>query len=302
MSYESPIIRPPSEWRSGLLRVTRGCNWNRCRFCGIYPHLGQPDFSLRPLPDILEDIRVLHEKRPEIDTLFLGDADPLCAGMDTLLSVLAEVNRLFKLTRITSYARISTLYKLGIENLRTLHKSGLSRIHAGIESGDETTLILQRKGQNNKMVRTVAGWLRDSNIEISVYVLLGLGGKERWQEHASETAKLLNDISPNFIRIRRLFVYPASPYGTPACPLSKEIAEGKFTEQSPEGTILELEMLLDLLQPMDAFFTCDHSNNYLNVSGYLHEDKSEMLREVGDFLRLPEKERNRHYAMTKSGL
>lgn len=302
MSYESPTIRPPSEWRSGLLRVTRGCNWNRCRFCGIYPHLGQPDFSIRPLSEIIDDISILHEKRPDIETLFLGDADPLCAGLETILPVLNEVKRQFNLTRITSYARFSTLKKLGRAQLAILARAGLSRIHSGLESGDEKTLILQRKGQNGTMVRTAAGWLKECGIELSVYVLLGLGGQERWHEHARETALLLNDIQPDFIRIRRLFIYPASPDGNPPCPLTREIAAGLFTEQTPEGTVLELEMLLALLEPMNAFFTCDHSNNYLNISGQLVSDKTEMLQEVRAFLALPEEQRRQRYSMTGSGI
>lgn len=302
MNYESPIIRPPSEWRSGLLRVTRGCNWNRCRFCGIYAHLGQPDFSFRQLPDILHDIKALQEKRPDIETLFIGDADPLCAGMDTMLAVLDELKKCFNLRRITSYARFSTLHKLGKENLAILSNAGLSRIHAGLESGDEKTLMLQRKGQNGKMVRAASTWLKECKFELSVYVLLGLGGQLRWREHAQETAFLLNDIQPDYIRIRRLFIYPSSSYGDPPCPLTHEVAAGLFTEQTPEGTILELEMLLDLLEPFHAFFTCDHRNNYLNISGQLDTDKMEMLQDVRAFLALPEEQRNQHYAMTGSGI
>jgi radical SAM superfamily enzyme YgiQ (UPF0313 family) len=302
MSYESPTIRPPSEWRSGLLRITRGCNWNRCRFCGIYPHLGQPDFSIRSLAEIKADILLLREKRADIETLFLGDADPLCAGVDLILQVLSQVKKTFPLERITSYARFSTLYRLGPEAIQQLADGGLNRIHIGLESGDEQTLILQHKGQNGKMVRAVAPWLKNSGIELSVYVLLGLGGRERWREHATETAKLLNDIEPEFIRIRRLFVYPGSPYAGPPCPLTKEIREGTFTEQSAEGTVLELAMLLEHLAPIPSFFTCDHRNNYLNVSGYLNEDKETMLSEIQAFLSLPLEQREHHYTLTGSGI
>jgi len=302
MSYESPIIRPPSEWRSGLLRITRGCNWNRCRFCGIYPHLGQADFSIRTLAEIMEDIRSLQHARPDIETLFLGDADPLCAGMELVLAVLREVSSAFTLDRITSYARFSTLQKLGPENLAILSRAGLSRIHAGLESGDEKVLALQRKGQSGKMVRTVTSWLKQCNIELSVYVLLGLGGREHWREHARETALLLNEIEPQYIRIRRLYIYPSSAFGAPPCPLTKEIAAGTFTEQSPEGTVLELEMMLSLLKPMSSLFTCDHRNNYLSISGQLDKDKDEMLHEVRTFLSLPAERREQIYAMTGSGI
>ena len=36
MKYEIGPIRPPSEAQSLLIRVTRGCHWNKCKFCGLY--------------------------------------------------------------------------------------------------------------------------------------------------------------------------------------------------------------------------------------------------------------------------
>lgn len=302
MTYENPVIRPPSEWRSGLIRVTRGCNWNRCRFCGIYAHLGEPVFSVRPLTEIVSDILSLRSRRADIESVFLGDADPLFGGMELMLAVLKNLRNSFALSRITSYARFSTLYRLGQDNICALADAGLSRIHIGLESGDDKTLYLQRKGQNRKMVHTTAAWLKQAGIELSVYVLLGLGGKTRWHEHATETAHLLNEIAPDFIRLRRLFIYPESPHGGPPCPLTEERDNGTFVEQSPEGTILELEMLLSKLNPMASFFTCDHSNNYLAISGNLDSDKNDMLQEIHEFLALPAAQREHHYASVGSGI
>ena len=82
---ESLIIRPPSEWRSLLVRITRGCNWNRCRFCGIYPAMGQADFSSRSLAEIRHDIDLLTRLHPRMETAFFGDADPLAAGMEVFV-------------------------------------------------------------------------------------------------------------------------------------------------------------------------------------------------------------------------
>jgi hypothetical protein len=302
MSYESPTIRPPSEWRSGLLRVTRGCNWNRCLFCGIYSHLGEPDYSVRTLPKILSDLDTLQAKRPDIETLFIGDADPLNAGMDLTLHVLNAIREKFNLTRITSYARFSTLYKLGSANIHKLAQAGLSRIHLGLESGDDDILKFQRKGQNRKIVHTASAWLKEAGIEMSVYVLLGIGGTSHWRNHAINTAQLLNEIEPEFIRIRRLHIYSSSLYGGPPCPLTKEITQGRFTEQSPEGTVLELQLLLSNMKPIHSFFTCDHSNNYLNISGQLTTDLEEMLAAITAFLTLPPEKRNLHYASIGSGI
>ena len=295
MTFEQPIIRPPSEWRSGLIRVTRGCKWNRCRFCGIYPHLSEPVFSIRTLPDILVDIDYLGTRRPDIDAIFLGDADPLQAGAQTITAVANALSRHFpRLRRLTTYARASTLKKIGNTAIAELAAAGLNRIHMGLESGSDDILRYHRKGQNARMVKEVAGWLRENNIELSVYILLGLGGAEHWREHIEATAMLLNDISPDFIRLRRLWIYPPSPSG-PGCPLLDEVRTGRFKPQTAEGTVHELQLLLENLRCDSSYLTCDHENNYIKVEGVLQNDLAEMRKQVGNFLLLPEKERQRHY-------
>lgn len=294
MTFEQPLIRPPSEWRSGLIRVTRGCNWNRCRFCGIYPHLGEPAFSVRPLSDVLADVALLRQRRPDIETMFLGDADPLQAGVAAITELTRHLRQTFSLTRITCYARASTLKKLGRDSVMRLADAGLNRIHLGLESGSDEVLRYHRKGQSANMVREVAAWLRDADIELSVYVLLGLGGATLWRQHALATAGLLNAIEPAFIRVRRLWVYPESPYG-PGSPLLEEMAAGRFQPQTPEGTVLELQLLLQQLTASGAEFTCDHENNYIKVKGQLPGDREAMLAQIEAFLARPAREREQHY-------
>jgi radical SAM superfamily enzyme YgiQ (UPF0313 family) len=257
---------------------------------------------VRSFTEILSDLDTLRIKRPDIEDLFIGDADPLSAGMDLFLQILHAAKERFDLRRITSYARFSTLYKLGSANIHALAAAGLSRVHIGLESGDEDILKFQRKGQNSKIVRTASTWLKQAGIEVSVYVLLGIGGTAHWRKHAINTAQLLNEIEPEFIRIRRLHIYSSSLYGGPPCPLAKEIDQGRFTEQTPEGTVLELELLLSNMKPIPSFLTCDHSNNYLNISGYLDKERDDMLAEIKTFLALPPEKRHHHYASVGNGI
>ncbi len=295
---ESLVIRPPSEWRSLLVRITRGCNWNRCRFCGIYPAMGQPDFSVRTLEEIREDIDLLARLHPRAETAFFGDADPLAAGMEIFCGAARYLRQVVPVGRLTCYGRISTLHRLGADNIRRLAGAGLDRIHVGLESGSDEILRRQRKGQSARMVARVARWLKDAGIELSCYVLLGLGGRELWRRHITGTARLVNEIEPQFVRLRRLWLH-----GTDAdngCPLWKEVGEGSFVEQSPEGTVREVRLLLELLRSLDTFFACDHANNYIQVSGLLAEDRDEMLAEVDAFLCLPPERRQAHYALIGS--
>ncbi len=293
---ESPTIRPPSEWRSTLIRVTRGCKWNRCKFCGIYPHLGVDTFSTRTFEEIKSDIDYLHDRRPDARTVFLGDSDPLRAGTALFTRVTKYIHSLFSLDRCTCYARTSTLDRLGQKDIQDLGKAGLNRVHIGLESGNDAILQFQRKGQSAAMVRRVSKWLKEAGIEISFYVLLGLGGADHWREHILSTSKLLNETEPDFIRLRRLWLYgDGSEADGPESPLLKHVRDGSFSPQTPEGTVLELQLLLNNLQPMNSFFLCDHGNNYVQVSGSLQNDLYEMRAEVNDFLALPAEVKQAHY-------
>ena len=289
---EQPVIRPPSEWQSTLIRVTRGCNWNRCRFCGIYPHLGQPSFSVRSFEEIAGDIDIMHSRRPRAEEFFLGDADPLHGGSELVGRVIELLYERFPVKKVTSYARVSTLRKCGRKTIEDLAARGLTRIHLGLESGDAEVLRFQRKGQSPAMVREVSGWLRAAGIEQSFYVLLGLGGTERWREHMIATAELINDLQPDFVRIRRLWLFAPDPVdGRPGCPLLQQVEDGSFTPQNAEGTVHELALLLERLRPSPTYLTCDHANNVIQVHGSLATDLDEMRSEVNSFLALTDQQR-----------
>ncbi len=292
---ESLVIRPPSEWRSLLVRITRGCNWNRCRFCGIYPAMGEPNFSSRSLGEIMADIDFLAARHPCPETAFFGDADPLAAGLGTFVEAAKYLRKILPdLKRLTCYARASTIKHLGRKNVHKLAAVGLNRVHIGLESGDAEILRFQRKGQSPEMVETVTSWLKKAGIEVSFYVLLGIGGQERWKEHAIATAHLINNCVPAFVRIRRLWLYTRESVGMD-CPLWKEVHEGRFKEQTPEGTVHELKLMLELLEPVETFLTCDHENNFIRINGMLSTDRQVMLEELETFFARPEKVRADHY-------
>jgi radical SAM superfamily enzyme YgiQ (UPF0313 family) len=294
---ETLIIRPPSEYRSLLVRLTRGCKWNRCRFCGLYPHLGEPTFSRRIVADVKHDIDLLRQRNLKSETVFFGDADPLQIGLTEFIEIARYLRSVIPVKRLTSYARASTLWKLKENGIRDLAGAGLDRVHIGLESGDAETLNYHRKGQSPKMVEESTEWLKEAGIEVSFYVLLGLGGRENWQKHIRETARLINKTKPEFVRIRRLWLYKSNSFiSGPECPLYADIRAGTFTPQTPEGTVHELRLFIEMLDKyLATLVICDHSNNYVHVSGRIREDKNDMLSAIDDFLRLPEQEREQHY-------
>jgi hypothetical protein len=294
---EQLTIRPPSEWRSLLLRSTRGCNWNRCKFCGVYAALGQPDFSIRPIDDVKRDIDWYRHSIDGFDTAFIGDADPLCRPIDESIALVEHLKKQFPhISRITAYARAATLYRLKSDGLKRLAASGLSRVHIGLESGDLATLKFHCKGQSPKSIIAATRWAKEAGIEISFYVLLGLGGSDRWKEHIDGTASVINAVDPEFIRLRRIWLFGTENSQTTAeNPLWSDIRAGRFLQQTPEGTILELRRLIETLIGIKSHLVCDHANNYLPVEGDFPHDKSRMLAQIDAFLALPQQERERRY-------
>jgi len=294
---ETLVIRPPSEFRSLLVRLTRGCKWNRCRFCGLYPHLGEPVFSRRTVTEVKHDIDLLKQRNLSSTTVFFGDADPLQIGLDEFIEIARYLRSVMPVERLTAYARTSTLWKLKETAINELAGAGLDRVHIGLESGDAETLNYHCKGQSPRMVQETTGWLKQAGIEVSFYVLLGLGGRNNWRQHILETAGLLNETEPEFVRIRRLWLYESNTvFDGPECPLQAEIRAGNFLPQTPDGTVRELKLLLESLDSnLATMFICDHANNYVNVSGIVRDDKKDMLAAINDFLDLPESERRKHY-------
>ncbi len=294
---ESLIIRPPSECRSMLVRLTRGCHWNRCRFCGIYPALGEPTFSARTVPEVKRDIDILRARVSKATTAFLGDSDPLQIGLDEFIEIVRHLRGAFpEISRLTCYARASTLWKVKEPGIRRLAEAGLNRVHIGLESGDPSILKFHRKGQTPEIVAATGQWLRKAGIEISFYVLLGMGGRDRWKPHIDNTVRVIENVDPEFVRIRRIWLYGGvGSERSPECPLWEDIRSGAFIPQTPEGTVLELRLLLEKLENVDTFVTCDHANNYVCVHGRVPQDWLAMLEVIDRFLRLPEADRQAHY-------
>ncbi|MBM4046969.1 MAG: radical SAM protein [Planctomycetes bacterium] len=274
--YDENYIRPPNEADSVVIRVTRGCGWNRCRFCGIYTAFGVP-FEIRPIEHVLGDVaRAWDVFGPDARTFFLADADPIAVEPESLARVTRSIRKTFpRCERITCYGRMATAWHRR-KSLRFLKEAGLDRIHAGLETGDDELLRFHRKGISQRRMVDAGRAVVESGIQLSFYVLLGLGGADRWRQHVEGTVKALNAVRPHFVRFRRLWVHPR-------CPLREEIAAGQFTEQTPEGTVIETR---DILAGID--FPCEveclHYNNCVHFECSLPADRASILSAIADFL------------------
>jgi len=278
-------IRPPSESSSLLIRVTRGCHWNKCYFCGLYKSM---QFSMRPLEDTLNDISRQAEqyRGKQITSCFLQDGDALVLKTDYLLRILDAIHKYFPgIEYITTYARADSITRKSQDELQQLRQAGLNHLYCGMETGSDQILKLINKGFHAETAVQAGCMARDAGMILSEFILLGIGGKELSEENAIQTAKALNIIRPDFIRVHATGIKPESKMG-------EFVREGSFTLQSEEEIVTEQRRFLEQLDEMDSYYVNEHIINLLlEVRGNLKSERAKMLAVIDRFLNLPADER-----------
>ena len=321
--FEQGPIRPPSEANSLLIRLTRNCPWNHCTFCRVYKKgnfslrsveniIKDIDFlhaytekikalvkpGMHAGREIMNTIYKSFEENDRValsaamnwylsgmKSIFLQDANSLIMKPDDLVFVLEHLKKCFPdVERITSYARSHTIVRIKQEDLQRMADAGLNRIHIGMESGSDIVLKKTRKGAT-KADHIKAGLkVKQAGMELSEYVMPGLGGIEYSIEHAMETASALNSINPDFIRIRTLAV-------TNGTALALEAKTGEFEKPTDVMMAKELRLFIESLDGIDSTIKSDHILNlFETINGKLPEDKEKMIEIIDYFFDLePEK-------------
>jgi radical SAM superfamily enzyme YgiQ (UPF0313 family) len=279
MRYEEPVYRPPSEANSILIQATIGCPHNKCTFCGMYKG---KKFRIRKVADIKKDILTARQfYNDDIESIFFPDGN-------TIIMKTAELEEIFRfcyevfpgLRRLTLYASAKFLKFKTQEDLRRLRQSGLKRIHKGLESGNDEVLRRIQKGADSKLMIETAKRVKDAGIELSEYVLVGIAGKDLSKEHSIDTAKVLNEIDPDYIRLRTWVPVPNAP-------LYKDYEKGEFQLLTPHQALQETKTLLENLK-VTGLFLSDHISNFVNISGQLPRDKKSMLSKIDEALKFDE--------------
>jgi radical SAM superfamily enzyme YgiQ (UPF0313 family) len=325
LSFEQGPIRPPNEARSLLLRLTRNCPWNQCQFCPVYKKrkfslrtVEEIKQDIEAARDIADDIKALSWKlgwRGGVNdqvvssifghsgysenyrsiaawlyygtgACFLQDADNLIMKTRDLVEVLKFLREKFpEITRVTTYSRSRTIVRKSVDSLKQIREAGLDRVHIGLESGCDPVLKLVKKGVSAAQQIEAGRKVVAAGMELSEYVMPGLGGQEMWREHAIDTARVLNQINPHFIRLRSLRV-------PKRVPLYQKLKDGSFTLQTDDGLVEEIKLFIETLDGITSTVTSDHIMNLLEeVSGRLPEDKAKMLEVIQKYQDLPQSER-----------
>jgi radical SAM superfamily enzyme YgiQ (UPF0313 family) len=262
----------------------------------------QLDFEQKPLEEIKRDILAARQIFGNAKTIFLGDSDNLLHK--DLPEIVSFIRKTFpEARRVTTYARARTILRSKRDFLEATRKAGLDRLHLGLESGDPTVLERLCKGATPEQMIKGGQKAKKTGFEVSFYLLSGAGGKDRWKQHASESARVLNAANPDFIRLRTLTIQ----HGTP---LDSLLKSGEFALTPPLERLQEVELFLHELDLSNCYLASDHLTNYLwagqnivyhGVAGNLPEDKPEMLERIDRAIKaiqissLPIKDSNQLY-------
>ncbi len=276
MRYEGNIFRPFSEANSYLLQCTIGCSHNGCTFCGMYK---DKKFRMRPLSEIKEDILMAAAQMGNIEKVFLCDGDAIAIETSMLLEILAELKNAFPALRhVGTYAGPISILKKTMSELAALRSAGLTKAYLGVETGDDRLLREVNKGAGyDEMLRAGLN-LRHAGINLSSMVLLGLAGRgERSVEHAIATAKITNEMQPEYLAA--LTITPVS--GTV---LYNKMKRGEFELPDAFETLEEMKILFENITIDGLKFVGVHASNYLPVNGTLQKDREKMLALINSVL------------------
>lgn len=315
--FEQGPIRPPSEAYSLLVRVTRNCPWNRCTFCPVYKDsrfsIRPKDHVIKDIDSVYRSVKIIqsttHGKgkvplteiqkaagnrdNPDprafnaalnwisggMRSVFIQDANSLIIKPSDLIEILTHLKTCFPwVERITSYARSHTIARISDNNLKAIRDAGLNRIHIGLESGSNIVLKKTQKGVTKETHIKAGLKVKKAGMELSEYVMPGLGGKAYSREHAVETADALNQINPDFIRLRTLAI-PNS------VALYDDYESGGFEKCTDLMMAEEVLLLIESLNGITSVLKSDHILNlFQNLEGKLPEDKEKMMDIVHRFL------------------
>ena len=275
MIYEGDIYRPPSEARSFILQTTIGCTHNHCIFCCSYTN---KKYRERAIEDIFADIDEIASRYRRVGRVFLADGDALAMKTDTLLTIFDKLYQSFPaLERVSLYATPRDLLVKSPEELHRLREAGLGIVYLGIETGNDEILKWIRKGVTRAEIAEAGKKAMSAGLILSVTVINGLGGLDKMEAHANDTATLINEIDPHYLGLLTLMVVDGTP-------IAEMIRKKEYIVPAPMEILREMKMMVEGLDVSNCIFRANHASNYLPLKGTLPWDKEKLLATLNAML------------------
>jgi len=268
MHYEGYCIRPPSEADSILLQVTVGCSHNKCTFCGAYR---KKLFRIKDESMILSDILFAAKYLKGEDRVFLMDGDALIVPQKRLIWILERIKeQLPWVKRVGAYANVKSIKLKSPDELKELREKNLGILYYGVETGADDIREAIHKGSKAEVCIEMGRRVKEAGIQLSVTVLLGIGGSEKSLQHARATGKLLSAMGPDFIGALTVMLIPGTL-------LYEDYVQGKFVLPDERGMLSELREMITYTNLTRGYFFSNHASNYLPIKAKLPSGKKKAL-------------------------
>ena len=280
LAYTEPVFRPPSEAHSLILQVTNGCSWNRCTFCEMYT-LPEKKFAVKPIAELEAELAAVAGAGVPVRRVFLADGDAMTLSYRRLEEIMQAIRRhLPDIQRVSSYCLPRNLKNKTVDQLATLRELGLELFYVGCESGDDRVLECVRKGETFESSLAALRKIKAAGARSSVMILNGMGGQRYSEQHARNSARLMNAAQPEYLAT----LVVSFPMGMERF---KTGYDGEFEPLDQNGLFREMLWLLETLELENTIFRSDHASNYLVLKGVLNRDRERLLQTVRQALERP---------------
>ena len=287
--YIDPVFRPPSEGRSLIFQVTNGCSWNKCTFCDMYTQ-PQKKFRARDESELLDEIRAAAAIGPRFEKVFLADGDAFVLPVRRLETILREIKtHLPWVKRVGAYCLPRNIRKKTAQELALLRELGLGIGYVGAESGDDEVLHAISKGETYDSTLDALLKLKEAGIASSVMVLNGMGGRALSEQHAVNSARLMNAAQPEFLST----LVVSYPLGEKRVQAGFELLGHKYELPDQHELFVYLHRFISTLELSSTVFRSDHASNYLALKGRLGADKAALLTQLDTAIHHPDRIRLR---------
>ena len=277
MRYEGALYRPPSEAYSLIVQATIGCTHNKCTFCSMYK---DKKFRIRSTDEIIEDFKIGRERYKVVKRIFIADGDALALKNEELVKILSFINENFsECERIGIYGSPKAILSKTQNELKELKSLGLGIVYLGVESGSEKILKAINKGVTREEMVQAGKRIVNSGIQLSITLISGIGSREDSMEHSLESAKIINEINPNYVGLLTLLVEEGTP-------LYDDVQSGRFKLLTPKEVLHETKLMVENLNVDNCIFRTNHASNYVSLKGTLNQDKDLILSQIEEGLNM----------------
>jgi radical SAM superfamily enzyme YgiQ (UPF0313 family) len=243
--------------------------------------LPQKKFRLKPLDEIEAELAAVVQSGYPVRRVFLADGDAMTLSFRRLNDIMSLVNRyLPDIQRVSSYCLPRNLKNKTAEELATLREMGLDLFYVGCESGDDLVLDRVKKGETFESSLEALKKIKLAGARSSVMILNGMGGKKYSEQHAKNSALLMNEAQPEYLAT----LVVSFPQGIETYQAG---FNGEFEPLDQPGLFQEMFWLLDTLDLEKTIFRSDHASNYLVLKGTLNRDREKLLGIVKQSLDRP---------------